>query len=69
VDDEDNIKMDRPVAGGERMDCGMGWAEVAGGCEHDKRLVPQNAGNFSRNSRTNKSVSKDSAPWRWLGLN
>jgi len=31
--------------------------------------VPQNAGNFSRNSRTNKSVSKDSAAWRWLGRN
>jgi hypothetical protein len=30
--------MDLPVAGGERMDCGMRWAEVAGGCERDKRL-------------------------------
>jgi hypothetical protein len=47
----------------------MGWAEVVGGCEHDKRLGSANAGNFSRSSITNKSVSKDSAPWRWLGLN
>lgn len=46
VDDEDNIKMDRPVAGGEHMVCGMGWAEVAGGCEHDKRLGSATCGEF-----------------------
>jgi hypothetical protein len=30
--------------------------------------VPQNALSFSRSSRTDKSVIKDSAPWRWVGL-
>jgi hypothetical protein len=34
------------VVGRERVDCGMGWAEVAGSCEHDKRLVSANCGEF-----------------------
>jgi len=31
--------------------------------------VPQIVGSSSRCSETNKSVSKDSSTWGWLGLN
>jgi hypothetical protein len=63
--------MDLPVAGGERLDCGMGWdgRKLWAVVNMINVWVPQNAGNFSCSSRTNKSVSKDSVPWRWLGLN
>ena len=38
--------MDLPVARGERWDCGMGGAGVAGGCEYDKRADSAKCGEF-----------------------
>jgi hypothetical protein len=38
--------MDFLVAGGERVDCAVGWAEVAGSCEHYEHSGSAKCGEF-----------------------
>lgn len=60
--------MDLTVVGRERMDCGIGWTEVQAVVNMINVWVPQNSGRFSRSPITNTFLSKESAPWMWLGL-